>query len=260
MIELQYGNLKASVPGSWHELNAKQLAKAVDILSQEKNRVDGQLAFIYYLLPIKYKKLMDSFTGLELVTLIGQFEFLTFPPSFQNFLFTKLKRNWFSLSSYQGPTNSFENLSVREYGTAEFYLGQYSHLVGVDDAKADECLNKFLGSIYFKYNRQPAMSRAKYDIHLKKTALLLSSIPLKQKQAIAFNFTAVRDFVFAQFDEAFSKSEVKSKRAKYGWDGVVQHIAATRHMVSDCIYNMNLLEFLIQLDTIAIAENERETK
>jgi hypothetical protein len=263
MIELQYGNLKANLPGSWAELNKKQLEKIIAILTKETDPVTGGLAVIYYLLPKKFKALMDSFTGLELTELLTKFNFLTETPSFGKFLFSGLKTSWISPIKYHGPTDSFGNLTVREYGRAEFYLAKYAECLSYDAARAEENLNKFLGCLYFrkqKGERLVPLSTVKFDERIKRNALLLSGIPMYKKQAIAFNFSAVRDFVFSQFEDAFSKGEVRSKRDKYGWDGVILYQANAKNMVPDQLYTMNLLEFLIQLDTMAIAENERETQ
>lgn len=261
MIELQYGNLKTSVPGNWEEMNPKQMAKAIGILSSERDRLTAQLAVVHLLLPPAFKKLMTGFSALELLELLKKFEFLITPACFSTFVFKKVKRHWFSPKGFYGPTDSFGNLTVREYGRAEFYLGQYLHNVESDATRAEENLNKFLGCIYFRRKdgeRSVPLSTGKFDACVKHNAILLAALPLELKQAIAFNFSAVREFVFSQFDEAFERSEGKSKRDKYGWDGVVQHLSVTRHMVPDAIYHMNLLELLIQLDTVAIANNERE--
>lgn len=263
MIELQYGKLKTKVPGAWAELSAKQLTKVVSILSNEPDKLKAQLEVVAYLLPHGFGKVMEKFTGLEMLELLKKFEFVLQVPSFGEFKFGMVKRYWFSPRGFYGPSDSFGNLTVREYGRAEFYLGQYVHFLEIDKPRAIENLNKFIGCLYFTRRngeRDVPLSSGKFDAAIKKNALLLAGIKLEVKQAIAFNFGAVRDFVFSQFDEAFVRSEAKSKRDKYGWDGMVQHLAVTRHMIPDSIYHMKLLELLIQLDTVAISNLERENK
>lgn len=261
MIKLQYGQHTAQVPQNWDELNPKQLSRTIAILSQETNAITGQLAVVHMLLPHAFKKAMLKFTGLELAELLKNFSFLLEQPSLSTFKFTAIRPHWFS-RKYYGPTNALANLSVREYGRAEFYLNKYASAQSSQDARAQEYLDKFIGCIYFKKengDRYVPQSTGRFDSQIKKNALVLGgALKPAQKAAIAWNFSAVRNYVFAQFEDAFTKSEAKSKRDKYGWDGVVQHLAATRNMVPDSIYHMNLIELLIQLDTLAIANQERE--
>lgn len=262
MIKLQYGFFETEVPGSWHELSPKQMEQAIAILCKKKDAETAQLEFIYSILPKTYRKLMESFSDVELLELRKQFAFLLEKPSFDTFVIQKIRKPW-SLIRLHGPANSFSNLTVREYGTAEFYLKQFTELDATPgmNERANENLNRFVACIFWSAKhgeRAVPFSSTKFYAQLKEKAIWIDKLPMAKKLAIAHNFSAVREFVFSQFDEAFARSGAESKRDKYGWDGVVNHIAATRHMVPDSIYNMNLLQLLVQLDTMAIIENERQ--
>ena len=265
MVNLEYGKIKALVPGSWQELTPRQFANVILVMGKAKHSAVGQMGAVYYLLPKKFRPILDELSTVELHELKEQFAFLVEPPSFPNFIFGKLKKSWFGLFTYYGPTNSFGNLTVREYGRANFYLRQYAHALDADEPRANEYLNKFIGCLYFKKvkgERYVPLNSAKFDEYVKQHAIYFSDLPLAKKQAIAFNFSAVREYVFGQFTEAFRKTEepTQSKADKYGWDGMVQQLAVARHIAPDVIYHMNLLEFLIQLDTLAIAHNEKPTQ
>jgi hypothetical protein len=264
MIKLEYGFIKTELPGEWAEFSAKQMVKVISILAKHNNLVEAKLEVIYFLLPAKFKKVMRNLNEIELLELSKTYEFIAEKPAFENFVFEHIRKPW-SLIRLSGPANSLSNLNVREYGTAEFYLKHYSEWISTPgmEEKAIESLNRFIACLYWptiKGERAVPFSSTKFYAQVKEKAIWIDKLPYSLKQAIAHNFSSVRDFVFSQFDEAFSRSGAQSKRDKYGWDGVVNHIAATRHMVPDSIYNMNLLQLLVQLDTMAIIENERETK
>lgn len=240
MLTIQLGKKQIILPSSWEELSNRQLTYAVKMLSSYP-LFEAQLRIIFYLMPYFWKGVFKNCNDIERNALRLEFDFLTESPVFEKWLFSKI---WIGFNIYHGPGDLFGNLNVRQFARANFYLNKYSQ------SEDEIFLNKFLACIFLR-NGDVFSDKLLQEYYPK-----FSRLSKVKKQAIALNFTAVREFVLGQLENAFEKSEEKSKADKYGWDGMILHIAAQRHMVPDALYNMKLSEFIIQLEVTAIINQE----
>lgn len=257
MLKLEYGDLKAEIPNKWDEFTREDFLFIVTSLSKLPV-YEAQLTIIVKFLPEKWRSKIHYFSDNELNQLRKSFDFLIDDPSFKNFYFPELR---IGLNTYFGPADYLNNLTVREFASADFYVQKFAELEKTDFNKSTDYLNRFCASIFYKKGNSGRIipkTTLQFDELVKKKALEFALLDYQVKLAIAHNFSAVRNCLFKQFEDAFSKGGKKSKAAKYGWDGIVQHQAFNQKMSPDLIYSMNLLEFLTQLDTVAIQSKERE--
>jgi hypothetical protein len=242
MLTLQLAKKQLILPSSWVELSNRQLTFAVKMLSAFP-LYEAQLRIVFYMMPFAWKRIFKNCSDIERNAIRLEFDFLTQSPVFEKWLFPKI---WIGFKPYLGPGDLFGNLNVRQFARANFYLNKYSQ------SEDEIYLNKFLACIFL--GRRDSFS----DKILQANYPKFARISKAKKQAIALNFTAVREFVLSQLPYAFTKSDEKSKADKYGWDGMILHIAAKRHQVPDALYNMKLSEFIIQLEVTAIINKESE--
>lgn len=258
MLKLEYGDLKAQIPDQWYEFSKEDFVFVVTALSK-MTAYEAQLTIILRFLPENWRSIIHYLSDNELNQLRKSYDFLLEEPSFKLFFFTEIK---IGLNTFYGPTNYLNNLTVREFSAAEFYIQKFALLEKSNSNKAIEFLNRFCASIFYKTSSKGRIvpkSTLEFDELVKKKANDFALVDLPIKLAIAHNFSACRNCLFQQFEDAFSKSGKKSKASKYGWDGIVQHHAFQQKMIPDLIYSMNLLEFLTQLDTVAIQLKEKES-
>lgn len=263
MIKVEYGKQSQLFPEKWQELTPKQLVKCIGYI-EAYNILEAQLLIMNELSNKRFKRILadigkkallekgdDLFYTIQLNALRQVCNFMLTAPSFSKWNFTYLK---IGLVKYIGPTDMLANLTIGEFGRAEHYYKAYLK------TKNDNTLNKFMGCLFRpkKYlwfgKRRPYISEAEGD-NFKKFA----SISLPVKRAILWNFSATRENVFSRFKDGFSKSG-QSDADKYGWDGIILTIAAERHMLPHLISQRPLIEVLIEFDTIAIRNRERNQK
>lgn len=236
MITVEYGEINCKIPSRWLELTAKQL-EGIFLSIAKLPSYPLPIQVLNKILPKAFKKKIADIPADEI---LGLYESM---PEFQD----APKLNCFAfptLFGFSGPGNSFCNLTVRDFGKAEFYIKR----VQKTESMAD--YGRFLAALY-----RPSFLgfRLGYsDYRFKVIGQILSKTSKHKAIAISLNFIAVREHLYQQFSKAFSGGESNPDLAKYGWEGTIQMLSKHRQMSPAEYANRPLLEVFIELNQEAI--------
>jgi hypothetical protein len=262
MISFEYGKYYQEFPEKWEELSPKQLVKCISYIHSYPV-YEAQLLIMQYLSNRHFKSILykigeaakkenDNFghNTIQLNAFRAACDWILKPPSFDKWNFPSLFINGVT---YYGPTDTFSNLTIQEFGEAEYYFKKAS-----EKTTNTINLNKFMACLfrpkkYFLFGERKTYT----DDFVRNYHSTFNCVDLPTKRAILLNFSATRDSVFSRFKEAFSKG-TKSDLEKYGWNGIILTVSVDRHMHPDLFKKRMLLEVLVEFEALAIRNRENK--
>lgn len=263
MIRFEYGKKTQSFPEKWEELSPKQLVKCIGYIHSYP-LYEAQLLIMNYLSNRHFKSILYKIgesakleldnlghNSIQLNAFRAACDWILKPPAYDKWNFPHLLINGIY---YYGPTDTFSNLTIQEFGEAEFYFKK----AATSDTNTIY-LNKFMACIFRPKHFYLFGNRRHYsDDFVRNNHSLFNCIDLPTKRAILLNFSATRENVFGRFKEAFSKG-TQSDLEKYGWNGIILTVSVDRHMHPDVFKKRMMLEVLMEFEALAIRNREQKT-
>lgn len=197
--------IQTAHPDSWNELSEKQFIRLVQLLKKGYITENDRIRLIKTFLNIK-ARVFVRLGNLQVIQLLELSDFLQEEKYFNNILIKELK---ISRSKLYGPGARFENVEFEEFAFADTLFNKYS------TTKKQDWLDQMIAVLYRPKIKKHNPTAADYYGDIRETfnkhniesrAKLITCIPQKVKEAIVFNYKAIRVWIEHRYPNIFPPS------------------------------------------------------
>ncbi len=203
--------IQTAHPDSWNELSEKQFIRLVQIIKKGYITESDRIRLIKTLLNIKARVFL-KLGNLQIIQLLELSDFLQEEKYFNNILIKELKT---SKGKLYGPGPRLENVEFEEFAFADTLFNKYS------TTKQQSYLDQMIAVLYRPKSKNYNPTAADYygDIreifnkhNIEFRAKLINEVPHKIKEAIVFNYKAVRVWIENRYPNIFPQPIPGEKR------------------------------------------------
>ncbi len=210
------------LPVRWSELSEQQLENVSLVLNPDVNE-DILISLILRMSRL-FARRLDSY---QKFSILRQLKYLRQSDTCDMFIITRL-------SGLHAPERYLRNVTF-----GQFIFGDTYWLSYIDGRKED--LNNFLACFY---------TAGKFsDSDIEKNAALISQESRKKREAIAFNYGLIREWLAKRYKYVFEKQTKKRKRTRSnGWVGVFDAVVGDDIINADKYADTPLSQVLRYMD------------
>lgn len=196
-----------NMPSDWNELTRAQIA-AIPLLRRGMLSAKKVLRIFSDIKRSVLRKI-DSYS---ISILLNELGFLNTPGATSTFLIKKL-------GAFKAPDDKMRNVSFGQFMYADTYFQSYI------DGKTDD-LSRFVACLYVN-------GKGFKEKSINANASIIKTISPVKLEAIAVNYTLIREWLAASYPYVFSRSEGRKKKNSPGWVALFDQVVGTDIVNSD---------------------------
>lgn len=205
--------IRASFPSSWRELTAEQLCVVRDV----SNNSIPEEKVLQIFLGIR-KRLVSALSAWQRFNILRCLYFLDKVEAVESFIIPRLGR-------FVAPKPRLAGVTFGQFVFADTYYFSY-----IQGAKDD--LNRLIASFYLDGTFD--------EYKIEANAKIISSFPLKTREAIALNYSLIREWLAQQYIYVFEKPDDEEMAKNQGKKRQAEWVKIFDNVVGDDVVNADL--------------------